>query len=92
LDQHPSMTTPSETYDARDGGADWPPDRFTRMVMDTTSGAARAAGTVGIDTTAAHSYANDANMEAFDALPPYAMTDADMTDPARYTGAAGTCD
>jgi len=87
LDKHPSMTTPSETYDARDGGPGWPPDRFTRMVMDTTPAGAGVTGTVGIDTPAAHSYANDTNMEAFDALPPYAMTGADMADPARYTGA-----
>jgi hypothetical protein len=83
MDKHPGMTTPSETYGARDGGPDWPPDRFTRMVMDT----APAAGAVGIDTPAAHSYANDANMEAFDALPPYVMSAPVMTDPARYTGA-----
>jgi hypothetical protein len=89
MDQHPSMTPPNDTYDASDGGTDWPPDRFTRMVMDSTP---VGAGAMGIVTPAAHSYANDANMEAFDALPPYAMTGADLTDPARYTGATGACD
>ena len=81
MSEHSGLPTPSETADRHDGGVDWPPDRFTRAVL-----ASPAAATA---TPAAHSYADDSNMEAFDAMPPYALRGEAETDLARFTGAVG---
>lgn len=82
MSEHSGIAVPSDTYDARDGGTAWPLDSFTRAV--TASSPAAAAS-----TPAPHSYAGDGNMEAFDAMPPYAVRGEDETDVARFTGAVG---
>jgi hypothetical protein len=82
MSNHDGITVPSETYRAHDQGTDWPPDAFTHAVMSAETGAA-------ISTPATSSYASDGNMEAFDAMLPYATRGEAETNPARYTGAVG---
>ena len=85
MNRHPGIPTPSEASDGHDGRTDWPADRFTQWVMGTVP------ASVPLSSPAAHSYAADDNMEAFDALPPYTVA-GDEADLARYTGATGACD
>ena len=81
MSEHSGIAAPSDTHDAQDGGTAWPLDSFTRAVTASSPAAA--------STPAPHSYAGDGNMEAFDAIPPYAVGGEDETDVARYTGAVG---
>lgn len=81
MSNHDGMAVPSATYNPHEQETDWPPDAFTRAVIGATPGAA-------ISTPAPNSYAADGNMEAFDALPPYALH-GEEANPARYTGAVG---
>jgi hypothetical protein len=75
------IPTPSDTYNPRDHGTDWPLDSFTRRVMGHAS-------PQPIAHPATNSYDGDGNMEAIDAFPPFSRQE-DRTNLGAYTGAVG---
>ena len=80
--QHAGYATPSATFDPRDQGTNWPPDSFTRLVMEERAD--------GLATPAAHSYDGDGNMESFSIAGPYSARNEAETDVGAFTGATGT--
>ena len=78
---HAGYPAPSDTYNPRDQGTDWPPDAFTTMIL--------SSGSTEQFTPARHSYDGDGNMEAYEIAGPYAAGNEASRDVGSFTGATG---
>ena len=79
---HPGYPDASDTYRWGDQGTQWPMDAFTEMV-------AAGGNEAAISTPAAHSYAGDDNMDAYQIVGPYAVGNERTRDLGMFTGATG---
>ena len=79
--RHAGYPVPSDTYNSRDQGTDWPPDAFTAMIL--------SPGPTEQFTPARHSYDGDGNMEAYGIAGPYVADNEASRDVGSFTGATG---